>query len=249
VDTIGIGVVGDYQHHNETHRAIGAAADHAARVRGWRAEVTWITTPRVEGAAEQTLAGFDALWIAPGSPYQSMRGALEAIAYARTREVPLLGTCAGFQHVVLEFARNVAGIPDAEHAEYDPGASRLLVNALACSLAGQVMDVTVLEGSLARRAYGAGSAIERYYCNFGLNPEYTDVLTSNGLLVSGVDQDGEVRIVELPSHRFFVATLFVPQTSSAPGAPHPLVTALLAAAAAPLQDGGRAASSSAATVS
>jgi CTP synthase (UTP-ammonia lyase) len=248
VDTIRIGVVGDYRHHNETHRATGAAADHAARVRGWRAEVTWIATPRVEGAAERTLAGFDALWIAPGSPYQSMRGALEAVTYARTRDVPLLGTCAGFQHVVLEFARNVAGMPDAEHAEEKPGAPRLLIDALACSLAGKVMDVTVLEGSLARRAYGAGSATERYYCNFGLNREYTDVLTSSGLSVSGVDQDGEVRIVELPSRRFFVATLFVPQTSSAPGAPHPLVTALLAAAT-PLHDGGRAASSSAATVS
>jgi CTP synthase (UTP-ammonia lyase) len=111
------------------------------------------------------------------------------------------------------------------------------------------MDVTVLEGSLARRSYGAGGATERYYCNFGLNPEYTDVLTSGGLRVSGVDQDGEVRIVELPGHRFFLATLFVPQTSSAPGAPHPLVTALLAAATALAQDRGRAASSSAATVS
>lgn len=82
----------------------------------------------VEGAAEQVLAGFDALWIAPGSPYQSMRGALEAITFARIHDLPLLGTCGGFQHVIIGFARNVAGIPDAAHAEYDPTASRLLID-------------------------------------------------------------------------------------------------------------------------
>ncbi|HEX9343416.1 MAG TPA: hypothetical protein VF995_07365 [Actinomycetota bacterium] len=90
-----IGVVGDYQPGNETHTATAAAVEHAAASRGWAAEVTWIPTRAVmgageaeaedapEGAAARTLAGFDALWIAPGSPYQSMRGALAAITYAR----------------------------------------------------------------------------------------------------------------------------------------------------------------------
>jgi CTP synthase (UTP-ammonia lyase) len=234
VDAIRIGVVGDYRHQNQTHRATGTAIDHAAQHRGLHAEVTWIATPDVEGTAEQALAGFDALWIAPGSPYQSMQGALEAITYARTRDLPLLGTCGGFQHVVIEFARNLAGIPDADHAEHDPTASRLLIDVLACSLVGQVMDVTLAKGSITHRAYGAGSATERYYCRFGLNPDYIEALTQSGLTISGVDQDGEARIVELPSHHFFVATLFVPQTSSAPDAPHPLIGAYLAAATQPV---------------
>jgi len=234
VDAIRIGVVGDYHHQNQTHRATGAAIDHAAQHRGLQVKVTWIATPDVEGTAEQALAGFDALWIAPGSPYQSMQGALEAITYARTRDLPLLGTCGGFQHVVIEFARNLAGIPDADHAEHDPTASRLLIDVLACSLVGQVMDVTVAEGSITHWAYGASSTTERYYCRFGLNPDYIQALTQSGLTVSGVDQDGEARIVELPSHRFFVATLFVPQTTSAPGAPHPLIAAYLAAAEQPV---------------
>jgi CTP synthase (UTP-ammonia lyase) len=92
------------------------------------------------------------------------------------------------------------------------------------------MDVTLIEGSLAQRAYGTSSATERYYCQFGLNPEYRGTLTDHGLVVSGTDQDGEVRIVELPGHPFFVGTLFVPQTSSVPGAPHPLIGAYLEAA-------------------
>jgi len=231
VDVLRIGVVGDYQERNETHLAIGTAVDHAARRRGWLAEVAWIDTPRIDGAAEDVLDGFDAVWIAPASPYRSMRGALEAITFARSHDLPLLGTCGGFQHLIIEFARNVAGIPDAAHAEYDPTASRLLINGLACSLVGQIMDVRLIEGSLAQRAYGSVSATERYYCQFGLNPDYTEALTSSGLAIGGVDQDGEVRIVELPGHRFFMGTLFVPQTSSTPAAPHPLISAYLAATA------------------
>jgi CTP synthase (UTP-ammonia lyase) len=231
VELLRIGVVGDHQKGNETHRATAAAIDHAARHRAMEAEVTWIATPEIEGAADKVLTGFDALWIAPGSPYQSMRGALEAITFARTRDLPLLGTCGGFQHVIIEFARNVAGIPDAAHAEYDPDASRLLINGLACSLVGEVMGVSLVQGSVAHQAYRSPSTTERYYCQFGLNPEYLQTLTRSGLAVSGIDQDGEVRIVELPGHRFFLATLFVPQTSSAPDAPHPLISAYLGAGA------------------
>lgn len=230
MDAIGIGVVGDYRDDNETHRATGAAIQHAAESRGWATEVTWIATPDVEGAAVQTLASFHALWIAPSSPYRSMQGALDAIAYARTRDVPLLGTCGGFQHVVIEFARNVLGITDAQHAETDPAASRLLIGALACSLVGRVMEVDLVEGSAARRAYGAAATTERYYCRFGLNPAYVEPLVRGGLAISGTDQDGEARIVELPRRQFFVATLFLPQTSSSRGAPHPLIGVYLAAA-------------------
>ncbi|HEX9343417.1 MAG TPA: CTP synthase [Actinomycetota bacterium] len=142
----------------------------------------------------------------------------------------MLGTCGGFQHMLIEFARKVAGIPDADHAEYNPDASRLLIGALACSLVGQTMTVTLVEGSVAQRAYGTASTTERYYCRFGLNPAYLPALQHAGLVVSGTDQDGEVRIMELPGQRFFVATLFVPQTSSTPAAPHPLISAYLAAA-------------------
>jgi CTP synthase (UTP-ammonia lyase) len=227
---IRVGVVGDRDERNETHRATDAAVAHAAEAHGWAAEVTWVPTPDVEGSAAGVLAPFHALWIAPGSPYRSMQGALDAVTYARTRRVPLLGTCGGFQHVVIEFARNVLGLAGAEHAEHDPTAELLVVDALACSLVGKVMDVTMAEGSAARRAYATGGTTERYYCRFGLNPGYVDPFAQAGLVVSGTDQAGEPRIVELPGHPFFVATLFVPQASSAPGAPHPLVSAYLRAA-------------------
>jgi CTP synthase (UTP-ammonia lyase) len=223
-----IGVIGDFQPGNPTHETITTSIDHVGG-RG-RSVVEWIPTGsalvRDDGLADEV----DGLWIAPGSPYRDLTGALAAISSARVHDVPLLGTCAGFQHVVLEFARSVLGFADAQHAEYDPDASRLFVTPLSCSLVGTTMDVRLEPGSTAAVAYGTTHINEEYYCNFGLNPAYEEQLTRAGLAVSGRDADGEARVVELPSHRFFVGTLYVPQTGSAPDAPHPLVAAFVAAA-------------------
>ncbi len=178
------------------------------------------------------LRGCDGLIIAPGSPYRSQEGALVAIEHARVHDLPLLGTCGGFQHVVLEFARNVLGFADAQHAEYDPYASRLFVTPLSCSVAGQVMTVHIKEGTRAATAYCGLSAAEKYYCNFGLNLTYLDLIVQAGLQVAATDQNGEPRILELPDRRFFMATLFVPQTSSTSDSPHPIIMSLIAAAEA-----------------
>jgi CTP synthase (UTP-ammonia lyase) len=144
-----------------------------------------------------------------------------------------LGTCGGFQHVVIEYARNVLGFADAQHAEYDPYASDLFITELACSLAGQEMAVKLSDDSRAAQSYGRTEAREQYYCNFGINPEHQRLLDDGGLRVVGVDGDGEARVLELPDHRFFIATLFVPQLRSSPESPHPLVTAYLRAAMQP----------------
>jgi CTP synthase (UTP-ammonia lyase) len=192
--------------------------------------VSWIATTDLDHDAGEHLAGFAALWCAPGSPYRSMTGALAGIRIARESNRPFLGTCGGFQHVVIEYARHVLGFEDAQHAEYDPYASRLLVTSLSCSLAGQRMQVSVTPGSHAFAAYGRESVEEQYYCNFGLNPAYQGRLHEGGLRIVGVDQDGEARIVEIPEHHFFIATLFVPQCSSSPALPHPLILAYLNAA-------------------
>ena len=93
------------------------------------------------------------------------------------------------------------------------------------------MDVLLATGSLAARAYGQEKRKERYYCDFGLNPEYAGELEATGLVVSGTGPEGEARIVELPSRRFFMGTLFVPQASSTLASPHPLIVTLLEAAA------------------
>jgi CTP synthase (UTP-ammonia lyase) len=228
-----IGIVGEFQANFAPHTTIATAVEHAqgADASGLPVTLEWIATDDAEDMSSQDLAGYAGWWIAPGSPYRSMSGALKVIRYAREQDIPLLGTCGGYQHVVLEYARNVLGFTDAAHAEYDPYASDLFITALSCSLVGQTMTVTVCENSTAARLYKRSAVAERYYCNFGLNLDHLPALNAAGLVVSGTDQDGEPRILELPDLRFFLATLFVPQTSSAADAPHPLIVGLLRAAA------------------
>ncbi len=224
-----IGIVGDYDPFNETHLASTEAVEHAARHLGADVDVVWIPTVDITSADARMLRDADALLIAPGSPYRSMDGALFAITHARVHDVVLLGTCGGFQHMVVEYARNVLGVRDAEHAESSPDAATRVITPLTCSLFGQRMDVDVRPETVAFAAYRRPRTTERYYCNFGLNPDYVDALVDGGLVVSGTDQDGAVRILEAPGHRFFMGTLFVPQTSSTPDAPHPLLVAFVAA--------------------
>jgi CTP synthase (UTP-ammonia lyase) len=159
-----------------------------------------------------------------------MKGALNAIRYCRGSRLPLLATCGGCQYVMIEFARNVLGIEDAQHAEHDPYASVLVITPLSCSLVGQRMEVFVEQGSLAAEAYSATQASEEYYCNFGLNPEYEARLQEGGLRIVGRDANNEPRILAIPEHPFFIGTVFVPQLSSTAQEPHPLIVAFLEAA-------------------
>jgi CTP synthase (UTP-ammonia lyase) len=126
----------------------------------------------------------------------------------------------------------VLGIKDAEHEESAPGASTLFISKLACSLVGKTQEIKVAPDSIAHRAYGKREVMEQFFCNYGLNPVFRDEVGKGKLSVTGVDPEGEVRIVELSGHPFYVATLFLPQVASKQGSPHPLILAYLKAAAA-----------------
>jgi CTP synthase (UTP-ammonia lyase) len=121
-------------------------------------------------------------------------------------------------------------VTDAEHAETSPEAGTLVVTPLSCSLVGQAHRVRIVPGSQAAELYGSAEAVEDYFCNYGLNPDYRPRIEQAGLRVTGLDDDGEVRIVELAGHRFFLATLYCFQTRSREDAPHPLVAGFVAAA-------------------
>ena len=124
------------------------------------------------------------------------------------------------------------GIEDAEHEETAPGAPTLLVSRLACSLVGKTQTIKVLPGSLAHRAYGRDEVTEQFACSYGLNPQFREKVGKGKLKITGVDVEGEARIVELSDQAFYVATLFLPQVSSKPDRPHPLIVAYLRAALA-----------------
>jgi CTP synthase (UTP-ammonia lyase) len=234
--TLTVGLIGDQL--PEYQRAQYAAVEmikRAAAELGVSAKVRWIATPSLDGAgAESLLAEADALWASPGSPYLSIEGALKGIRFARERGWPLLGACAGFQHIVLEYARNVMGIADAAHQEYDPDAPTLLLTALVCPVATQVLQINLQPDSFPARVYGRTEIEEYYYCNYGINPEFQRAVDEGGLKVVGRDHDGEPRVLHLPGHRFYVATLFVPGASYTEGVvemkgAHPLVKAFLQA--------------------
>lgn len=227
MESLRIAVISEFNPDFPPHPATNVALQHSARALGVAVEAYWLDTEPLESVSLNKLEPFDAFWCAPGSPYTSLSGALRAIRFAREKDRPFVGTCGGFQHVVLEFARNVLGFRDAQHAEYDPYASELFITPLSCSLAGQVLEVQIESGSIAATSYGAIRVQEEYYCNFGLNPEYQALLDSAGLRVTRWDDSKEARIIELPKSRFYLASLFVPQMRSTPDHPHPLITSYL----------------------
>jgi len=227
-----LAIIGDFKPENRSHRATNDAIDHCGASLGLKIQPQWIATGEmaVPGAVER-LREFGGIWVAPASPYNSMAGALAAIRAAREQRIPLLGTCGGFQHIILEYARNVLGIADAEHEETAPGATRLFISRLQCSLVGRTMTIRLQPDSLLGRLYGRNTAEEQYHCNFGVNPECVSTLFSGDLRVAGSDDEGVARAVELAGHPFFAGTLFLPQHNSRAAAPHPVICGFLKAAA------------------
>jgi CTP synthase (UTP-ammonia lyase) len=229
-----IALVGDRSPHVRAHARIPVLLD-ALRDRDLLdLDVYWIPTGDAED--EHALEGFDGVWLVPGSPYRSEAGALAAVRAARERGVPFLGTCGGFQHALLEYARNVCGLTGVSHGENTPGENTLggedlLITQLACSLVGHEGAVHVTPGSLAEKVLGTTQTMERYHCSYGVNPRYLDTLREHGVHFTGFDDAGDVRIAELADHPFFFCTLFQPELAGDGTHPHPIISAFAAAAA------------------
>lgn len=230
--TARIALVGDRSPEVHSHTRIPLLLDALAERDGLVLDAYWIPTPDAEAA--DAVAGFDAVWVLPGSPYRSEAGALAAIRTARERSIPFLGTCAGFQHALLEYARTVCGLTRAAHAETDPDAPAgdLLIAPLACSLVGHEGAVRLTPGSLAETVLGAAKTQELYHCSYGPDTRHLSTLTAHGLRLTGEDEQGQARVAELPGHPFFLATLFQPELHGDGTRPHPIVRALAVAAVA-----------------
>ena len=226
--TARVALVGDRSANVRAHARIPVLIEALLRREGIALDAYWIATPEAE---ECDLSGFDAIWVAPGSPYASADGAITAVRTARERRIPFLGTCGGFQHALLEYARHVCGLATVQNAEVTPEARDQLIVPLECSLVGHEEAVMVVPGTLAAKITGPGRRTERYHCAYGLNPAYLDALTGGGLRFSGFDDNGQVRILELPEHPFFMGTLFQPELHGDGTQPHPVIVALAAAAA------------------
>jgi CTP synthase (UTP-ammonia lyase) len=122
------------------------------------------------------------------------------------------------------------GFLDADHEETAPDAPTLIISRLACSLVGTTQAIKITPGSLAYKAYGQREVAEQFSCNYGFNTHFRDKIAKGKLRITGVGPDEEMRIVELSDHRFYVATLFLPQNSSRADKPHPLIVEYMKAA-------------------
>ncbi len=238
-----IGILGDFNPDFRSHHATPDSLQHAARKLHVQVDSQWIPTPSLTDVnSEKTLETFDGLWAAPGSPFKSFDGMLKGIEFARRRDWPFLGTCAGFQYSLIEFARNLLGIADADSAENNSGSKNIVIYPVACAvpdrqgdapkLSGAMPEIRLRPGSYLQSFYGKDREVvsEEFFCNFEVNPEYEWASMEAGFPVVARGQQGEVRAIESPAHRFFVATLYQPQLSSTEKNPHPVVVAFVQAA-------------------
>src|SRR6478752_2854807 len=187
---IRLAVVGDHNPGYETHRAI----DHTLTLMPPGVEAAW------HGTDQPLLGDLDAVY--------------RTIEAARRGWTPILGTCGGCQYMLVEFARNVAGLDDAAHGEVDADATEPLVASLACSLVGQRREIRPATGTRLAALTGDAPFSGFHYCSYGLNDRYRDALVAAGLVVGAYADDAGVEAVELPGHPFYLATLFQPQMES-----------------------------------
>ncbi|MBL8220424.1 MAG: CTP synthase [Bryobacterales bacterium] len=232
---IRVALIGDRNPDIVAHHAIPPALELAARHHRVSVQAEWIDTRALHDVQEQ-LASFDGVWVTPGSPYENERGVLRAIRFARETNLPFLGTCGGFQHAIIEFARNAAGLRKASHAETCDSGSQLVISPLECALVEEVGAVALLRGTRIRNAYRRKLIQEGYHCRCGLNPRFVSrlflqpgVAEKPLLLATAHDAKGEIRSFELPGHRFFVGTLFQPERRALIGEMPPLVAAFVRA--------------------
>ncbi|HTD66222.1 MAG TPA: hypothetical protein VK846_06785 [Candidatus Limnocylindria bacterium] len=227
MQAVRIALVGDFSPDVLAHRAINESMRLVGN--GMRVESQWLHTSTLQPA--HAFDSFHGLWCVPGSPYANTDGALRAIEWARSRNIPFLGTCGGFQHAVLEFVRHVLGRNEAAHAELDSSASFPVIAPLACALVEKSERILPTGRGRFARWYGSAPRMEGFHCSFGLNAACESVLENNGLEVVARGENGEVRAIELAQHPFFIGTLFQPERSALRGELHPLVHAFLEAAA------------------
>ncbi len=240
-DAVRIGILGDFNPEFRSHHATTESLQHVAAKLNLPVESAWISTPSViEPNAQKMLESFDGIWAAPGSPYESFDGMLKGIEFARRRDWPFLGTCGGFQYTLIECARNVLGIKDADTAENNSGSKNIVIYPVACAvpdraedapkLSGAIPEIRLRPGSYLQSFYMKDTVVEEFFCNFEVNPDYEWAAMEAGFPVVARGPQGEIRAIESPTHLFYIATLFQPQLSSKPKKPHPLVLAFVQAA-------------------
>lgn len=233
-----VGLVGKYVQLHDAYLSVAEALRHAAYAQSARVDIRWISS---DGLTSETVADAlsdcEALVIPGGFGDRGIDGMVVAARYARERDIPLLGICLGMQIEVIEFARNVCGLPDADSGEFQPQCAHKVIDLLpgqesvtdkGASLRLGAWPCATAAGSLLRRCYGKELISERHRHRYEFNGDYAELLGKNGLSFCGLSPDGRiVEAVELPDKRFYVGVQFHPEFKSRPNRPHPLFYGLI----------------------
>jgi len=238
-DEVSIAIVGKYTDYEDSYKSLKEALTHGAVSQNLKLKITWIEGEGLESESpedrsyESQLEGFDGILVPGGFGKRGIEGMLNAIRYAREKNVPYFGICLGMQTACIEFARNVCGLKDANSSEFDPAAQHRVIYKLRELLGVEEMGGTMRLGAwtcvlqndtLASRVYGGATEIsERHRHRYEFNREYEALLTGAGLRISGTTPDSTyVEIVEIPGHPYFIGCQFHPEFKSKPLEPHPL---------------------------
>ena len=219
-----IAILGDFNPVYETHHKLNESVRDLTKLLGTEMQFDWIATDIFNCQVVFEKQKYTGLWIAPGSPYKDMENALNTITYTREHKIPTLGNCGGFQHMVIEFAKNVCDIKNADHEETNPDSAENLIERLSCSLKGTQEHLEIIdEDSILYRAYKTKSLIGKYFCSYGLNNKYLEILQSKGMKFTSKSEDGHYRSFEIDSHPFFMGTLFQPALTSTSTDSNPII--------------------------
>ncbi len=236
-----IAIVGKYVDLPDAYLSVAEAVRHGAATHDALLDLRWIPSDDVDGLlAESYLAGVDGIVVPGGFGVRGIEGKVQAIRYARENGIPFLGLCLGLQCAVIDYARSVLGLADANSAEFDPTTAHPVIDLMEAQQSVEDMGGTMRlgiyaarleEGSLARTLYGQEIVYERHRHRYEVNNRYRHDLETAGMRLSGRSPDDRlVEMVELPAHPFFIASQFHPEFTSRPDAPHPLFAGIVAAA-------------------
>ena len=249
---VSIALVGKYIDLKEAYKSLCEALTHGGVANDAKVNISWIDSEEIESnGAEKMLKGMDGILVPGGFGIRGVEGKIAAVKYARENKIPYFGICLGMQCAVIEAARNLAGIPDANSSEfnqqtpdpviylieqwYDYRTKSVQKRDMACDKGGSMRlgayPCKIEKGTHAYQAYGTDNISERHRHRYEFNNRYKDALKKAGLVISGLSPDGElVEIVELKDHPWFLGCQFHPEFKSTPRKPHPLFTAFINAA-------------------
>jgi len=242
-DDVTIGIVGKYVDLPDAYLSVAESLRHSAAALGLRLDLRWVPSDELTGLlADSYLEDLDGIVIPGGFGYRGVEGKIQAIRFARENQVPLLGLCLGLQCAVIEFARSVLGMAEANSTEFDPSTPDPVIDLMASQEDVEDMGGTMrlglyaaklAEGSKVRAMYDKELVYERHRHRWEVNNRYRKDLEGAGMRLSGLSPDDNlVEYIELIDHPYFVATQAHPEFRSRPDNPHPLFVGLVRAAAA-----------------